>query len=153
MSSVLIQAGYKYNEPTSVWSRQDYTGIAYNDGDEIELRIASIIDNATDISVLSDELRPHCTNWPSLYHLSNTRANILRPFEADLCGDVLEIGAGLGAITRYLGECGGNVLAVEGTLRRAAIARARTRDLNFEDSKWDKTDPKTEHQFVKKNVQ
>ena len=130
MSSVLIQAGYKYKESTSVWSRQDYTGIAYNDGDEIELRIASIIDNATDISVLSDELRPHCTNWPSLYHLSNTRANILRPFEADLCGDVLEIGAGLGAITRYLGECGGNVLAVEGTLRRAAIARARTRDLN-----------------------
>jgi SAM-dependent methyltransferase len=130
MRSVLIQAGYSHNNETSVWTRRDYTGIAYSDGDEVEIRIASIINNATDLAVLSDELRPHCTDWPSLYHLSGTRANILRPFEADLCGDVLEIGAGCGAITRYLGECGGNVLALEGTPRRAAIARARTRDLN-----------------------
>ena len=45
-------------------------------------------------------------------------------------GDVLEIGAGCGAITRYLGECGGNILALEGTPRRAAIASARTRGLD-----------------------
>lgn len=52
----------------------------------------------------------------------------MRPFENDLHGDILEIGAGCGAITRYLGECGGNVLALEGS-QDAAIARARTRDL------------------------
>ncbi|WWL44975.1 class I SAM-dependent methyltransferase [Pseudomonas parakoreensis] len=50
-------------------------------------------------------------------------------FDADLKGDVLEIGAGCGAITRYLGEQGGNVLALEGSARRASIARSRTRDL------------------------
>ena len=130
MTQALIQAGYSYNEQTSIWIRQEYTGIAYSDGDEVEKRIASIVSSATDLGVLSGELRPHCTDWPSLYHLSGTRANILRPFESDLRGDILEIGAGCGAITRYLGECGGNVLALEGSPRRAAIARARTRDLD-----------------------
>ena len=130
MSSALAQAGYSYNNETLVWIRQDYAGIAYSDGDEVERRIAYIVGNATDLSVLSDELRPHCTDWPSLYHLSGTRANILRPFESELRGDILEIGAGCGAITRFLGECGGNVLALEGSLRRASIASARTRDLD-----------------------
>ena len=130
MSSALAQAGYSYNKETLVWIRHEYAGIAYSDGDEVERRIASIIGHATDLGVLSDELRPHCTDWPSVYHLSGTRANILRPFEADLRGDILEIGAGCGAITRFLGECGGNVLALEGSPRRASIARARTRDLD-----------------------
>jgi len=130
MSSALAQAGYSYNKETLVWIRHEYAGIAYSDGDEVERRIASIIGHATDLGVLSDELRPHCTDWPSLYHLSGTRANILRPFESELRGDILEIGAGCGAITRFLGECGGNVLALEGSPRRASIARARTRDLN-----------------------
>src|SRR5581483_8313776 len=80
--------------------------------------------------VFSTELARHCTDWPSRYHLSGTRTNVLRPFEEFLCGDILEVGAGCGAITRYLGECGGNVLALEGSPRRAAIAASRTRDLN-----------------------
>ena len=125
----LSHAGYILDESTNVWSRLDYGGIAYSDGDEVESRIAGIIEQATDLSVLSSELRQHCTDWTSLYHLSRARANILRPFESDLRGDVLEVGAGCGAITRYLGECGGNIVALEGSPRRAAIARSRTRDL------------------------
>jgi glycosyltransferase involved in cell wall biosynthesis/SAM-dependent methyltransferase len=58
------------------------------------------------------------------------RANLLRPYQDSLKGDVLEIGAGCGAITRFLGEQGANVLALEGSPRRAAIARSRTRDLH-----------------------
>jgi SAM-dependent methyltransferase len=129
LNAELIKS-YSFDNSAKLWKKLSYKGISYNDGDEVELRIASIIDNATDITLMSDELRLYITDWPSLYHLSKTRANILRPFEGDLCGDVLEIGAGCGAITRYLGECGGNVLALEGSLRRAAIARARTRNLN-----------------------
>lgn len=129
MKEVLEQLGYLLDSQTNVWRRSDYQGINYNDGDEIETRIASIVEHATDITVLSPELRQQCTDWPSLYHLSGTRANILRPFASSIAGDVLEIGAGCGAITRYLGECGSSVLALEGSPRRAAIARARTRDL------------------------
>jgi lipopolysaccharide biosynthesis protein/SAM-dependent methyltransferase len=129
MKAILARHGYIFDENKGIWHRQDFDGIAYTDGDEVENRLFDIISNAKDLSVLSDELKPHCTDWPSLYHLSSTRANILRPFDEDLSGDILEIGAGCGAITRYLGECGGNVLALEGTPRRAMIARSRTRDL------------------------
>ena len=129
MTPDLRNAGYSFDATTNIWLRQGYAGIAYSDGEEVEQRIASIINEATDLRVFSSELRQRCTDWPSLYHLSGTRTNILRPFESELRGDILEIGAGCGAITRYLGECGGNVLALEGSPRRAAIARARTRDL------------------------
>ena len=130
MNDVLKQAGYVIEPSCNVWCRPGYSGIAYNDGDEIEQRIAAVIRDASDITVLSTELRTHCTDWPSLYHLSSSRANILRPLEQSLAGDILEIGAGCGAITRYLGECGASVLALEGSPRRAAIARSRSRDLN-----------------------
>jgi hypothetical protein len=104
MKAILNKHGYIYDEAKGIWHRQDFNGITYSDGDEVERRLLDIINNASDLSVLSDELKPHCTDWPSLYHLSSSRANILRPFEDDLIGDVLEIGAGCGAITRYLGE-------------------------------------------------
>lgn len=129
MKSEILTSVYMADTKRDIWSRPGYMGIAYSDGDEVEDRIAEIIDQATDITVLSTELRQHCIDWPSLYHLSSTRANILRPFDASLRGDILEIGSGCGAITRYLGECGANVLALEGSPRRAAITRSRTRDL------------------------
>ena len=68
-------------------------------------------------------------DWPTTYHLHPTRANLLRPFSQLLKARVLEIGAGCGALTRYIGECGGQLLALEGSPRRASIAAARTRDL------------------------
>ena len=129
MKHFLQDSGYVFESHQKIWLREGYASIHYSDGDETELRIAGIIDQTSDLTVLSTELRQHCTDWPALYHLSGSRANILRPFQTTLSGDILEIGAGCGAITRYLGECGANVLALEGSLRRAAIARARTGDL------------------------
>ena len=149
MKTLLQNAGYVLDGTTQVWLNPSYTGIAYNDGDEIETRIATIIKNATDISTLSTELRQHCTDWPSQYHLTSARANIMRPFEQTLKGaNVLEIGAGCGAISRYLGECGAQVLALEGSPRRASIARSRTRDLNNITVLAEKFDQfKSDHQF------
>lgn len=130
MTNELRNSGYSLQQPENVWSRPGFAGTGYNDGDEVEQRIQSILDQVQDVSVLSTDLRKHCTDWPSLYHLSSVRANILRPFESRLEGaDVLEIGAGCGAITRYLAESGAKVVALEGSPRRAAIARARCRDM------------------------
>ena len=42
---------------------------------------------------------------------------------------MLELGCGTGAITRYLGETGAEVTAVEGSLARARVAAARCADL------------------------
>jgi glycosyltransferase involved in cell wall biosynthesis/2-polyprenyl-3-methyl-5-hydroxy-6-metoxy-1,4-benzoquinol methylase len=122
--------GYRLDPDTGVWSRADYQGLSYSDGDDSEQHLARIIREAEDLSVLSTELSQHCTAWASLYHLGTARGNILRPFEHCLAGRILEIGAGCGAISRYLGECGGTVLSLEGSLRRAQIAASRTRDLD-----------------------
>lgn len=130
MTFKLSDHGYVLNTDNTTWSRPGYSSIAYNDGDEPEQRVAGIIGEAADLSVLSNELKQFCTDWPSTYHLSAARANILRPFRDELQGDILEVGSGCGAITRYLGECGANVLALEGSLRRASITRSRTRDLS-----------------------
>ncbi|EGH99641.1 glycosyltransferase [Pseudomonas syringae] len=127
----LDRYGYNLDTGTGVWVRSDYQGIAYSDGDNSENELAKIVREANDVSVLSSELTHHCTDWPKLYHLSSTRGNIFRPFEHLLEGkSVLEIGAGCGAISRYLGEAGANVLSLEGSPRRAAIAASRTRDLD-----------------------
>lgn len=126
----LNQYGYSHDPKTGVWLRADYKGIAYSDGDQSEKELAKIIQEAQDVSVLSNELPQHCTDWAKLYHLSAARGNILRPFEHLLKGKVLEIGAGCGAISRYIGECGAELLSLEGSPRRAAIAASRTRGLD-----------------------
>lgn len=125
----LDRYGYTRDEQTGVWVRSDYQGIAYSDGDKAENKLAAIIRDAEDVSVLSEELPQHCTDWATLYHLSSIRGNILRPFEHLLKGKVLEIGAGCGAISRFLGECGAQLLSLEGSPRRASIAASRTRGL------------------------
>lgn len=127
---ILEPHGYSKDPNTGVWVRSDFQGIAYSDGDTAETELARIIHEAGDVSVLSDELPQFCTDWAKLYHLSATRSNILRPFEHLLKGRVLEIGAGCGALSRYLGECGADLLCLEGSPRRAAIAASRTRGLD-----------------------
>ncbi|MGV2051851.1 class I SAM-dependent methyltransferase [Agrobacterium sp. 22-209-1] len=121
---------YQFDQEMGIFKREDYAGIAYSDGDEAERQLEKIIAATTDLTVLSNCLREQCVDWTTTYHLSPLRANILRPFTESLSGsDVLEIGAGCGAITRFLGECGAFVVALEGSIRRAKITRLRTNDL------------------------
>lgn len=129
--SILADAGYECGELHNVWCRAQFAGIEYSDGDEMENGLLETLKRAGDVGIFSSELANACIDWPSRYHLSGERANILRPFSGQLKREarVLEIGAGCGAITRFLGESGAQVLALEGSLRRAIIARERTRDL------------------------
>lgn len=125
----LEKYGYRFDSYNKVWIRSDFSGIAYNDGDASEQKLAQIIEDTDDVSIFSVDLRRQCTEWAIHYHLSSQRGNILRPFEHLLQGSVLEIGAGCGAVSRYLGESGGQILSLEGSPRRASIAASRTRDL------------------------
>jgi 2-polyprenyl-3-methyl-5-hydroxy-6-metoxy-1,4-benzoquinol methylase len=126
----LIRNGYSLNTNTKVFQSPNYQDIAYNDGDESEIRVLNAIKNAAELDSLSDELETHCTDWPSTYHLSKRRGNLLRPFVDHFKNKtILEIGSGMGPITRLLGESKANVLALEGTSRRAQATRLRTRDL------------------------
>ena len=130
MHRPLALSNYEFQTGPRIWSRPDYVSINYSDGDAVENRIAEIITNTHDVSLASDELAANCVDWTTTYHFSRARANILRPFTHLLRGKVLEIGAGCGAITRFLGEQNIEVLALEGSSRRASIASTRCRDLS-----------------------
>ncbi|MGC1183557.1 MAG: class I SAM-dependent methyltransferase, partial [Candidatus Dormiibacterota bacterium] len=99
----------------------------YRDGSEA--RLFEIVSGALDLSSGSDELADQSSNWPEQYHLTPARANFLRAMKLDAEMAVLDIGAGCGALSRYLGENCRLVDAIEPVLERARVARARTRDL------------------------
>ena len=69
-----MQSNYHLDSVTGVWSQPDFQSIDYSDGEETEQRLQHIIDTASDISSLSLELRQHCVDWPTTYHLSGLRA-------------------------------------------------------------------------------
>jgi len=101
----------------------------YSDGKGAERALLDILENTQDLSSSSSELQAQICDWPSEYHLSVTRANLLRALNLGGVKRVLELGCGCGSITRYLGEQEGiEVDAVEGSASRAALARMRCRD-------------------------
>lgn len=121
---------YIWDNSSRVYRREDVKTFGYTDGDAVEERIYSIIRQADDKSTFSRELATAITDWPSQYHLSSSRHCLLRPLGIKRGDKVLEIGCGCGAITRYLGEIGAEVVAVEGSLQRARITSERCSDLS-----------------------
>ena len=102
----------------------------YSDGDDQETYVMNVIASAADTSSTSAELESHIRDWSSEYHLTSKRAHLLRSLNLSGLDDVLELGCGCGAISRYLAEQGMNVDAIEGSTRRATIAHLRCRDLD-----------------------
>lgn len=102
-------------------------GIGYADGGEQYLM--QVFESAVDLSTSSDDINKYMKDWPSEYHLSQKRHSILAPLKIQPGQTVLELGCGCGALTRYLGEIGAVVTAVEGEVSRAQVAAARTKDL------------------------
>ncbi len=102
---------------------------AYSDGKVHEEYVRGVVSDAQDLSSLSIELESKIIDWPSEYHLNVKRGNLLRGFNYSSANNVLELGCGCGAISRFLGEQKLSVDAVEGSAIRADIARKRCRDL------------------------
>lgn len=125
---MLCASGFRLEPQLGCWIRENLESFGYSDGEEIERRIHDAVASCRDRSLFSEELLPHKTDWASHYHLSPLRANLLRSFESALGGDVLELGCGCGAITRYLGSVARQVIGIEGSPRRAQIAALRCAD-------------------------
>lgn len=95
----------------------------YTDG-EIEDELLQIVKNNENFdSVLNNDDR-----WPILYHLSKYRENILEWYPFDKSKNILEIGAGCGAITRLLIEKCSQVTCVELSKKRALINAFRNKE-------------------------
>ena len=120
-----------YTKKDRVFQRSDRTDpFNYSDGNETEDYLLKIIQEATDLSLASENWHQYIKDWPTKYHLSPQRADLLRPLRDSLRNKtVLEIGCGCGALTRFLGEAGAKVTALEGSQRRCEITAARCRDL------------------------
>lgn len=125
-----LSATHRFDPQSGAFTARDVRAFAYSDGAEAEAYVAQAIRESSDVAVGSTELASRIRDWPSKYHLSPARQNLLRPVAHALRGAILEVGAGCGAITRMLGESGAAVLAVEGSAARAAIAASRCRGLD-----------------------
>src|SRR6188472_4450541 len=112
-----------YTKKDRVFQRSDRTDpFNYSDGDETENYLLRIIEEADDLSISSPHWNKYIIDWPTKYHLSPQRADLLRPFHDNFKNkSVLEIGCGCGAVTRFLGESGAQVTALEGSTRRCRI--------------------------------
>lgn len=118
-------------ERDGLWFPKDSDAVIdYTDGETVEAYLETTLAQARDLSSLSSELQGKAIDWPSRYHLSSERSNLLRGLELAAGARILELGAGCGAITRYMLECGGEVTAVEGSPSRARLCQLRCRDLN-----------------------
>lgn len=130
-SSVVWKVAYSFNSMDRVWvPMSGEVAFSYTDGNETERQLLESVKAVSDRSVLSMEIRQQVRDWPTRYHFSPRRANLLRPLLPYFEGkDVLEVGAGCGAISRFLGENGARVVALEGSGARARITAARCKGL------------------------
>lgn len=132
MTSRLVTENELLCQINNVWSvkeREEPDTFLYTDGDQQETYIYNVLSAAQDLSSFSDELEDRIVDWSSEAHLSSKRSNILKGIDFSSVHNVLEIGSGCGAISRYLGEQGVQLDAVEGSARRAEITRMRCMDM------------------------
>jgi SAM-dependent methyltransferase len=104
--------------------------IPYSDGSNTEIALEEILSSVSDLSDGSAELNKHICDWVTFYHLSSYRSNLLKPLKNYLKGSILEIGAGCGALSRYLAENAQELIALEGSSKRASLCAKRCRNLN-----------------------
>lgn len=120
---------YTWDEQLHLFHRATFNEFAYSDGEMAEAYLLTVVSQAKDRRTFSPELAGAIKDWPSEYHLSRARHCLVRPLGIRAGDKVLELGCGCGAVTRYLGEMGANVVAVEGSLTRARVAAERSREL------------------------
>ncbi|MCI8402364.1 MAG: methyltransferase domain-containing protein [Lachnospiraceae bacterium] len=108
----------------------------YSDG-EIEDRLLALCESGRPTETILMENR----DWPILYHLSDVRENVLEWYDFDPQANLLEIGAGCGAVTGLFCRRVKRVVCNDLSKRRSTINATRHKDCgnleiyvgNFED--------------------
>lgn len=98
----------------------------YNEGDEAEeLVLKTFVNHRNPMEVLKKDNR-----WPILYQLSPQRQNIVWPMDIRQSDTVLEIGAGMGALTGAVAQRCAQVDCVELSKRRSLANAYRNEKYN-----------------------
>src|SRR5215212_6822926 len=121
---------FRFDRELGVWMNPAHGSFDYSEGAKVERKTLEVLRKTRDLGLFSQELLEKISSWPTLYHFSPARHNLLRHLTFSRETSILELGAGCGAITRQLGETAGDVWAVEGGPVRAACTAARCRDLS-----------------------
>lgn len=117
-------------------------GDCYNEGDEVEEKVLEVVKSTNDYTqALKEDNR-----WAILYQLSKQRENIILPMDLKKEDEVLEIGAGMGAVTGALARKCKRVDCIELSKRRCLANAYRNKNYdnieifvgNFEDIKLQK---------------
>lgn len=98
----------------------------YSDGDDIENKILDIVKSESGYEFV----HPDYEYWPVMYHLTRQRENIVEPMELSKEDCVLEIGAGMGAITGALANKCKQVDCIELSKRRSLVNAYRHKDMD-----------------------
>ena len=98
----------------------------YSDGDFIEEHILNIVKNEDNYEYVHKDY----VNWAVMYHLSRQRENIVAPMEINNTDEVLEIGAGMGAVTGALAKKAKKVDCIELSKRRSLVNAYRHKDFD-----------------------
>ena len=107
--------------------KSDQPPVAYADGTESQ--VLEVLRATEDLSSSASIRQDLYGYFPFRYHLCPDRSVLLRPF--DFSGlRVLELGAGMGGVSRYLAESAAHLTVVEGSPARMAACRERLRDLD-----------------------
>lgn len=96
----------------------------YSDGD-IEDDILNIVKTSDNYKYTDDRF----AQWPVLYHLSRQRENIVEPMSIVKTDTVLEIGAGMGAVTGAIAAKAGKVECIELSKRRSLVNAHRHKEM------------------------
>lgn len=121
-----------------------YTGRdTYSDGD-VEKDIIKYLEDYGEENYT--EIFKKDIRWPVFYHITPIRKNILKWYKFKENAEVLEIGAGMGAITGILCDKAAHVTSVELSKQRAMAIEKRCKDKenleliigNFNDIKFEK---------------
>ncbi len=123
----MVMEGFFLSEEDDLWVADGYADLGWVDGSEAYIR-----DVFEQVGVVSDypvEMAAFIRDWPSRYHLSHQRVNLMESVRSllDPSWRALELGAGTGAITKWLACAVAEVDALEGSLERARVNRLRTR--------------------------
>ena len=114
-------------DPTERAAAKGRTGVTYSDGDgSSENRLLELFADGDPREKIAEALS-NDPDWPTLYHLTPVRENLLSWVEFPSDGRLLEVGAGCGAVTGLFCERLKEVTAIELTERRAEIIRRRHR--------------------------
>ncbi|WP_074109503.1 class I SAM-dependent methyltransferase, partial [Paenibacillus helianthi] len=119
----IISAGDEFQTYSKLLNLKYYNGKDnYSDG-EIEEEIINYLKESQGDETKIENIYEKDTRWPIVYHLSHIRKNIVNWYPFKQGSRILEIGAGMGAITGTLCDNASHVTAIELSKRRAeAIA-------------------------------